>query len=843
MSRTISDRIRLIIDANPNRALAQIRRFNAGLRRIAIGAQQVQMALASIAFVAGGAFGFIAKQVVGFDDALRKMRSKLDRGVGADKLEELADSARELGRTTSYTQTEVAKMFVTLAQSGKSADEILEMAEAMVMFGRASDMGSLDESAAALTKMLSMWGKNASDAEHFSDVLVYGANNANTSVAELAEGMRMLGPLMSNMANADFELAVAQLAILADSAESSSRGGRGSRSGMLQIFKDGVEEEFQSMGVDTRDDDGNLRATVDLLGEAHIKMKTWKGDFKKLNFLAVVNGKIGLNTGSIIAKNADEIKEMAMRMRSLVDETKIANMLLEGGVGGALRRLKSAFDGLVQAMGKDLIGNLALLSNTLIKGVLEPLTRAVETTQNFGAKLGLLAAGAGLGSIAAGLTAIAAIIGANLIGAFTAMATMAIAAFKNVLRTVLFLAKHLAKFALLPLAIGAAFVLLSQTLATSAKRMAGLTNPIELINRSLNGIVDALVQGDWASAMEILEQTFTVAVAAMKVEWAEFVGEFNESLLNMPAAMGVMVRGLFGTQRFVDAGKKAMDQMVDEVNATLPEENHFTKTGGLYDDGTLGDRFIKQLPADMNKAFGGSDKAMLKFKQLRDKYAAEAYDKEGFGGHKVRGPNAAPAAQKELEEEQKALEGLIEKQAELKAAALAAGETIMKTKARRAQAQAQENYDNLKSAEALKKLEDAKKHTASIGRAEDLAGISNFFNTGMERMKQGFKNTSSNMVAQAQWTGKAIGAAFWHDAMTKQKDYKRRMNEIKDIVREISFGKVGNFDLGTAMSEFNKELNKTASKQLEAQLRTAKSNGEILEVLKNNGLGGVQIGP
>lgn len=843
MSRTISDKIRLIIDANPNKALAQIKRFNAGLRRIAIGAQQVQMALASISFVAGGAFAYVAKEVVSFDDALRKVESKLSRSVTEQQLGAIRKEAERLGETTAYSAVEVAGMMKALAQSGKTADQIVEMAEAMVMFGRASDMGNLEESTELLTKMLDMFGKGAEDAEHFSDVLVYGANNANTNVRELAEGMRMLGPLMSSMETGSFEKSVATLAILANSGETSGRGGRGARSSQLQAVVADAQKVYDQLGIKVQDVNGNLKNQVDLAEEVSKKMKEFKGDFEGINALVKTNGKIGLNAALITASHADEIREMTLRMRSLVDETKVANAILEGGVGGALRRLRSALQGLVLAMGKDLVANLAILSDTLINGVVKPLTELVKQTRNFASKLGLAAVAAGVGSIAAGLTAIATIVVSNIISAFVGLVAITTKLAQATARWALALVTKFPQLAAAAAALTLVFKLFDANFRKSERAIKRMANPLRTLDDALNGIIDSLVMGDWEGAMDVMEKAWNVAVAAMRLEWAKLKDDIKDATGNITGWAGALKESLLGDSAgFAEAGRKAASDLVNMANKNLPMGKRFKKEGGLFSGDAAGFKSNKQyeFPADMAAAIGGQEKANAIFKRLRDEY----YDMRDPATQRLAVGAGTMKAEGELEQAEKDLLRVVEeKNAEKMKGVLLSRQEVVAMKEAAAQA-AQENYEKLKGTEqaeeAFRKRLEAEAEAREARKKENEAWIADFkyrFNRAVDKNVQKFDTMLGRMKIQAKIVGPGLWNAFFDQARRNTDDFKKRMNEAKDVVKEISFGKLGSFDIGTAQAELNAKLNDTAARQLDAQLRIAKSNDEIREVLKRNGVG------
>tara|TARA_R100001463_G_scaffold2401_4_gene10154 strand:+ start:3181 stop:5712 length:2532 start_codon:yes stop_codon:yes gene_type:complete len=836
MSRTISDKIRLIIDANPNKALAQLKRFNAGLRRVAIGAQQVQMALASVGFVAGGAFAFIAKEVVNFDDAMRSVKSKMDRGLSAEKFEELKNKAKNLGKNTSYTATQVAGLMKALAQSGKTADEILGMSEAMVAFGRASEMESLQQSSDTLVKMLTMFDKGASDAEHFSDVLIFGARSATTTVEELSEGLRMLGPIMASLGGGSFEETVATLAVLAGGGEAGGRGGRGARASVLKSLTSDAVELYKKYNIELEDGEGTMKTMVQIQQEMNQALKGEKSEVVKIGALQVANGRIGLNAALNAGKQAEEIKEMTLRMKALVDETKIANMILEGGVGGSLRRLRSALDGLVQAMGEDLIVNLALLSDTLRNGVIDPLIEFIEKTQNFASKIGLVGAAAAAGSLAAGLTAIASIVAANVISAFIGLVAITTKFAKSVVTGAMFLIKRFPQAALLVGAVAFAFTALDRATRSSTRSVRKLVDPLELLDGAINGIIDSLVLGDWEGATNIMEKAWAVAIAAMKVEWERFVADVKFQSGNITGWVGAVDEVISGPSiaAKTEAGRKAVGRLVDMANKKLPNKFKVLKEGGLFEGdaaGALPDFVDHQFPAAMADALGGQKKANELFKQLR----REAMEDRKSISERFAYDAGQVKAEEELIKKREELLEASKNSAAAKAAEIAKSKELIAETLENAQAEAQLRYEKLKTKEAEEalaaatmKAERARKIANDEGRAARWKGRLDNFTKGM--------TAAMNRTAfVAEVVGPRVWAAYFHNAATGTRKFKRDMNEVKDVVKEISFGKLGSFDIGTAQAELNAKLNDTAARQLDAQLRIAKSNDEINEVLKRNG--------
>ncbi len=194
-------------------------------------------------------------------------------------------------------------------------------------------------------------------------------------------------------------------------------------------------------------------------------------------------------------------------------------------------------------------------------------------------------------------------------------------------------------------------------------------------------------------------------------------------------------------------------------------------------------------------------------------------------------------AMADLEEKQRALTDAIEGSAAAKEKEIAESKKALALAAESARLDAQDRYDKLKTEEAAKELAEATKKAERARKIANAQARSDRWKGRMDNFTGGMEKAFNRTLFVAKTVGPKVWSAYFFEQGQKTRKFKEDMNEVKDVVKEISFGKLGSFDIGTAQAELNAKLNDNAARQLEAQLRIAKSNDEINEVLKRNGVG------
>ena len=144
-----------------------------------------------------------------FEETLAQVRGVAIRttetlAVQGRQFELLRRQAADLGATTRFTATEAGEAQLFLARAGFEVNEIYSALPATLNLAAA---GVLDLGTAAdiASNVLSQFNLEAEQTGQVGDILVTTANNANTNVAQLAEALKLAGPVAGAL-KVDLEL-------------------------------------------------------------------------------------------------------------------------------------------------------------------------------------------------------------------------------------------------------------------------------------------------------------------------------------------------------------------------------------------------------------------------------------------------------------------------------------------------------------------------------------------------------------------------------------------------------------------------------------------------------------
>lgn len=182
---------------------------------------------ASITAVVGTVVG-VTKQAISTNMDFEKKSSELAAVLGKSKSEitGMTDAAKELGRTTQYTATEVEELQIALARLGFSEREIGNMQESVLKFAAAvnTDLGSAADFAGSA---LRAFGLESSDATHLLDVMAASTSKSALDFSKLQTSISIVAPvahsfgismedtvaLLGTLANAGFDASSASTAL------------------------------------------------------------------------------------------------------------------------------------------------------------------------------------------------------------------------------------------------------------------------------------------------------------------------------------------------------------------------------------------------------------------------------------------------------------------------------------------------------------------------------------------------------------------------------------------------------------------------------------------------------
>lgn len=227
---------------------------------------------ASLLSVGAGFIGFravrgIVNELAGFEKVLVQLGqvSGIDRA--SEAFARLERAARGLGATTQFTAREAGDGLLLLAKAGFTANEQLAAIQPTLNLALAGAI-SLGDAADITGNAIRQFGLEAAQAQRVVDVLANTANQSNADVSELAESLKLAGPIAGAL-NISIEETAASLGVLGNAGLKASVAGtqvRGILSGLLDPSTEAAAA-ISRLGIAFEDIDPNKRGLVDIFRE------------------------------------------------------------------------------------------------------------------------------------------------------------------------------------------------------------------------------------------------------------------------------------------------------------------------------------------------------------------------------------------------------------------------------------------------------------------------------------------------------------------------------------------------------------------------------------------------
>lgn len=486
------------LDVGFRRAEAKAQRFAANMR-----------AMSQKLFAAGGALtaGLTAATLpfVAFDDQMREVAAVTSSTE--EEFARLTEQAKELGRTTSFTATAVGQLQAEYGRAGFSPDEIINATEATLHLARATKT-ELPEAAGIAAAALRQFGLDASESGRVTDRLAYAANNSFNTLGSLGEALKYAGPVAADLGMSLEDT----LAILMQLGNIGIQGtGAGTAVKRLSVLAAGEAEKLEAIfGRSFRTASGDALPLVDVLEQINDATKNL-GSADRTAKLNQAFGLLGITGASAIGKAAGSVKDFRQALDEADGAAQQTSEMMDAGLGGSVRRLWSAVEGIALSIGGALDKGLRKWIDGL-SGVAGAITELIDSNPQL--VQGVAAVAAGL--LAAGTAAL----GMSLAGSVVAGSLRFLRG--SMIATKAVVAALTAAFAIGPIGlIGGALLtgLFAATggLSSLSQAFRGVSS---VATESIGAIVARISAGDLVGA-------WNIALAAMKAAWSEVVLAFT----------------------------------------------------------------------------------------------------------------------------------------------------------------------------------------------------------------------------------------------------------------------------------------------------------------------------
>jgi TP901 family phage tail tape measure protein len=317
-----------------------------------------------------------------FEKAMSSVEAKM--GASAEEMSQLTDLAKDLGRTTQFSASEVAGGLDFLAMAGYSVNEALAAMPPLLALAAAGG-ADLASTADIVSDLLGAMNLDATETGRVADVMATAASDANTNVMLMGETFKYVAPVAAN-AGMSLEEMAAAIGALGDAGVKGSMAGTAFRAILLRLSSPPKEaaDALDQLSVSTTDAAGNFRPLEKILQDVDVAMKSANlGTGERLALQKALFGVEAATAGSILqtAAATDKLSTSTERYSDVTGNAmKIADIMTDN-LAGAFTRLQSA----VQGFQLEIIG----IDNGL-QGLVDSLADGINKVTEFAKQFPLL---------------------------------------------------------------------------------------------------------------------------------------------------------------------------------------------------------------------------------------------------------------------------------------------------------------------------------------------------------------------------------------------------------------------------------------------------------------------
>lgn len=349
------------------------------------------MSLHVTAPIAAG-FGAAVKKSIDFDDTMRKV--KATSGATGDEFNQLRTKALQMGRDTKFTASESAEVMNYMALAGWDTKDMLKGVGGVMDLAAASgeDLASVSD---IVTDNLTAFGMKAKDSTHFADVLAQTSSKANTDVRGLGEAFKYAAPVAGALGYTVEDTSVA-IGLMSNAGIKGEKAGTALRTMFTNLAKPtkAMKDEMDKLGISITDNNGEMMPMRDVMDQLRTKMGGLSKD-QQAAAASTIFGKEAMSGALAVINASDEdYKKLTKSIDGSNGASKRMANEMEGGIGGAMRKMKSAIESLAISLG-DALAPMLYKVATWVTKLANKFSNLPTGVQKTIAVVGLLAAAIG----------------------------------------------------------------------------------------------------------------------------------------------------------------------------------------------------------------------------------------------------------------------------------------------------------------------------------------------------------------------------------------------------------------------------------------------------------------
>src|SRR5699024_1240060 len=315
-------------------------------------------------------------------------------GASANEMGELEDKAREMGKTTAFSASEVSDAFYYMSLAGFDVSESMGAIEGVMDLASASgeDLAQVSD---IVTDGLTAFGLEAKDSGRMADVLAAASANANTDVSGLGAAFSYAAPVAGALGFTMEDTSKA-IGLMSNSGIKANKAGTALRKMMNSLSSPTGEAKdlMNEYGISLTDSEGNMKS----FDEVMLDLRDGLGDLSEEQQAQAASTIFGQEamSGALAIVNASE--EDYEKLTGAIENSEGAASdmadTVQDNLQGSLKELKSMAEDLFITMYQNLKPSLESVVESA-KSLTEWFSNLSPKTQENIVKFGLLAAAIG----------------------------------------------------------------------------------------------------------------------------------------------------------------------------------------------------------------------------------------------------------------------------------------------------------------------------------------------------------------------------------------------------------------------------------------------------------------
>lgn len=337
-------------------------------------------------------FGAAVKKSIDFDDSMRKV--KATSGATSGEFQQLRDKALEMGAKTKFSASQSAEALNYMALAGWDTKEMMSGIDGVMQLAAASgeDLGAVSD---IVTDSLTAFGLKAKDSGHFADVLAQTSSKANTDVRGMGEAFKYAAPVAGALGYTVEDTSIA-IGLMSNAGIKGEKAGTALRTMFTNLAKPtkAMKNQMDELGISITDSQGNMLPMRDVMDQLRGKFKGLSKD-QQASAAATIFGKEAMS-GALAVINASDsdYQKLTKSIDNSTGASKRMSDEMEGGIGGSIRKMKSAIESLAISIGDVLAPYIKRLAEW-VANVVTKLNEMPKGTQKVVVGLGLVTAAIG----------------------------------------------------------------------------------------------------------------------------------------------------------------------------------------------------------------------------------------------------------------------------------------------------------------------------------------------------------------------------------------------------------------------------------------------------------------